>query len=181
MSIIQNPIIKATIIGIRNNVVIIKLITKAGIFFQILQKFTYNFLNCKGWLLVQNTDTNFNISSNVMYGLIIGVFSLFYYTRYYLKLRGLGFSFKYTETPKHILLLNIGFSRVRYIHIPQIISIIKKPRKKKYIFVMISANFNIFLAFTKAVRILKIPDPYKLKGFRYLQEHITTKTGKKKK
>lgn len=70
---------------------------------------------------------------------------------------------------------------MRYIKIPQIISIIKKPRKKKYIFILLSTNFNILLVFTTLLRKLKTPDPYKIKGFRYIQESIKVKTGKKKK
>jgi ribosomal protein L6P/L9E len=109
------------------------------------------------------------------------VYTLFYHKRYYLKLKGLGFSFKYLAVPQHTLLLNIGFSKMRFVKIPQTISIIKKPRKKKYIFILTSTDLNILLIFTTLLRKLKIPDPYKIKGFRYVQESIKVKTGKKKK
>jgi ribosomal protein L6P/L9E len=58
---------------------------------------------------------------------------------------------------------------------------IKKPRKKKYIFILISINTNLLLEFITKIKKLKIPDPYKIKGFRYINEAIKIKTGKKKK
>ena len=131
--------------------------------------------------ILKNLINDKNLGNICLSSLMKDGYTLFYQKRYYLKLKGLGFSFKYLTMPQHILRLNIGFSKMRFIKIPQTISIIKKPRKKKYIFILTGTNFNILLSFTMLLRKLKIPDPYKIKGFRYVQEMIKIKTGKKKK
>jgi hypothetical protein len=164
------------IIFIKKNIILLKIVTRSGIFFKICESsavhYLFNFYNS---LLLNNTNQFFTAL------ILKNIFILFYSFRCYLKIRGLGFSFKYLELPKHTLLLNIGFSKVRYIQIPKIISLIKKPRKKKYIFILVSTNNNLLVNFNLTIRKLKKPDPYKLKGFRYIREALVVKTGKKKK
>lgn len=164
------------IIFIKNNIVIIQAFTSNGIFFYILYNYSAHFINLSNHLIYTNVIKKINI-----HFLLKPIFALYYLYRYYLKLRGLGFSIKYLTKPKHTLLFNLGFSKVRYIKIPQIIKLIKKPRKKKYIFSLFSTHNTVLSDFTYLIRKLKMPDPYKLKGFRYIKEMSTIKTGKKKK
>lgn len=172
---------KIIIILIKNNIFVLKLITSTGVFYKIILNWSLSIINLQQHFVLKNCINDKNLGNVCLSFLIKNGYTLFYYKRYYLKLKGLGFSFKYLTIPHHNLLLNIGFSKMRYIKIPQIISIIKKPRKKKYIFILLSTNFNILLVFTTLLRKLKTPDPYKIKGFRYIQESIKVKTGKKKK
>jgi ribosomal protein L6P/L9E len=181
LAILQNDKIKIVIIPVKNNIIILKLITVAGIFYKIIFNFLFYLLNLQQNLLIKNSIKKINTANQIISFLIKNTFTLFHYTRYYLKLKGLGFSIKYLTLPQHFLLLNIGFSKLRYIKIPQKINIIRKPRKKKYIFTLISTNLHLLSSFSTLIRTLKIPDPYKIKGFRYIQEAIILKTGKKKK
>lgn len=172
---------KINLILIKNHIFIWKLITSAGIFYKIIVNDILNVLNLQRSLLLKGLINKKNLTTINISSVIKSQYALFYYKRYYLKLKGLGFSFKYLIIPQHSLLLNIGFSKLRFIKIPPIISIIKKPRKKKNIFILTSINFNALLEFIAIIRKLKIPDPYKIKGFRYINEAIKVKTGKKKK
>lgn len=172
---------KINIILIKNNILILKLITTTGILYKIISSNTLNLLNLKNFLIYKNIINKQNFANIYVSYLIKKKYELFYYKRYYLKLKGLGFSLKYVTMPQHILLFNIGFSKAQFIRIPKIIYIIKKPRKKKNIFTLISSSLNILSKFLILIRKLKTPDPYKIKGLRYIKESIKTKTGKKKK
>jgi hypothetical protein len=168
--------IKIFIIFVKNNILIIKIITAFGIFFHVLYKFSAYFINLLNYFICEDIIKKINVQF-----LLQAVFTSCYLYRYYLKLKGLGFTIKYLVVPKHTLLFNLGFSKVRYIQIPQVIKIIKKPRKKKHIFTLFSPNNKLLVDFAYLIRKLKIPDPYKLKGFRYIKETLVVKTGKKKK
>lgn len=181
VAVIQQTKIHINIIIIKYNLILLKLITKAGIFYKFFFINAFYFINCQRALFIKNTFESKIKANTYLHFLLKNVLPLFHNMRYYLKLKGLGFFVKYIVQPQHILFLNIGFSKGRYVKIPQQIAVVRKPRKKKYIFILISSNIVLLSNFTSLIRTLKVPDPYKIKGFRYLQESIILKVGKKKK
>lgn len=90
---------------------------------------------------------------------------------------GIGFrSWSYrVESGFRYLVLKVGFSRDVSLKIPPIIKIIVL---KPTLILFKSLDKNILNQFVSFLRLLKVPDHYKGKGLRYLDEKIVLKPGK---
>lgn len=100
--------------------------------------------------------------------------------RQYVKIKGLGYFIKYMED-EHKICLIFGKSNYEYIQMPANIQISLKPRKKKQAYKLTSTSDQILNLFSKQLQTKALPDPYRLKGIRFIRQQLTIKPGKKKK
>ena len=90
---------------------------------------------------------------------------------------GIGFkswAYKVANNTKY-LILKIGFSKDLSIEIPSMIKIIIL---KSTLILFKGVDKNVLNQFVASLRLLKVPDSYKGKGLRYIEEKIVIKAGK---
>lgn len=89
-----------------------------------------------------------------------------------LVLEGVGYK---SQTVGNKLVLSLGFSHPVEIEIPQELNV----KAEKNILTISGINKELVGSFSAKIRALKKPEPYKGKGFRYIDEIIRRKQGKK--
>jgi len=89
-----------------------------------------------------------------------------------LEIQGIGFK---AAVEGNILVLNVGFSHLVKINIPQELKILVE----KNIITILGINKELVGQFSATIRKIKPPEPYKGKGIRYLGEQVRKKVGKK--
>lgn len=94
---------------------------------------------------------------------------------FYIKLQLVGIGYK-VSIEKDILILKLGFSHLVYFKIP---SDIKIQILKSTLLSIHGIDYKYLTEIAHKIRSLKIPEPYKGKGIRYLNEIIIKKEGKK--
>ena len=87
-----------------------------------------------------------------------------------------GVGFKLERINSKVILCNLGYSHNIYIVISENFYF----RIYKQYIALISRNWPSLTQLASRIRALKIPDPYKGKGIRYLGELVTLKKGKQK-
>lgn len=131
--------------------------------------------NCLTVIKVINTkDTKkyFGLFRTLISNMIQGVYTQF--TKILL-LEGLGFKF---QLENKTLILNLGFSHLIKLTIPEDINIILESSNKLKI---IGINKEKVGLFASIIKNYKLPEPYKGKGILYENEIIIKKVGKKAK
>jgi hypothetical protein len=182
ISVISSKLFFLTILFIQNDIFFLHILTPLGIFLTISLPYAMAFLNIQQTLLLTNSTPYDKILTTSLFSQTISTaYGGWICQRQYLKIKGLGFYVKYLKKPSHFLIINVGFSIPLYMLIPSQISFTKKPRKKKFIFTLLSGQTTTLFNFIVSIKNLKFPDPYKLKGIRNLGEYFDMKEGKKKK
>lgn len=86
-----------------------------------------------------------------------------------------GIGYKVINNEKNLLTLKLGFSHDVFYKIPKNIHIFSKTPNTIIIY---GTNFQQVAQVSAEIRSLKLPEPYKGKGIRYLNEKILIKKGK---
>ncbi|WP_185859101.1 50S ribosomal protein L6 [Blattabacterium cuenoti] len=93
-----------------------------------------------------------------------------------LELVGIGYRASYKE---NILDLNLGFSHNIMMQIPEEVHIeIESEKGKNTILILKSHDKQLLGMISAKIRSLRVPEPYKGKGIRYLKEEVRRKSGK---
>jgi large subunit ribosomal protein L6 len=134
----------------------------------------------KDFLLINKKNNNlflnkiWGTTNSLIKNAIEGVFKL-----HFLKFNLIGVGFK-ALLKKNILVLRLGFSHKYYCSINSKITMLKiKNRPPTFIFK--SFDLNIITQTAFILRSFKKPEPYKGKGFVFLNEFLKLKEGKKNK
>ena len=95
---------------------------------------------------------------------------------YVAELALIGMGFKFTDFNSKVVLLNIGYSHFTYYFLPSSVSY----RILKQYIAIFGYDKNLITKAASKLKNLKVPDKYKGKGARYLNEIIIKKKGKQK-
>jgi large subunit ribosomal protein L6 len=140
-------------------------------------------INLKSYILIQLGFNKISLSTTekkylrLYYSLIRNsIKGVLRYFRIFMSLKGVGYKVFYNEL-KNTLYLKIGLSHSIYIPIPLTIQI--KIIKNIYLIIK-GSNWEQLTQFAFYIRKFKEPDIYKGKGFRFRNEKIKLKRGKKK-
>ena len=178
--IIKQPHFLLTLVFIKYNLFFFQLATRHGVFWTQRLSDILSIVNIEKNLLIKNNINEITKASIYYNAFLILLYNSVIRIRRYFKLKGLGFSLKYLTIPKDFMLLTLGFSIPTYTIVPEYVSLVKRPKKKKTLFTVRSPEMYILSNFIGMLKKLKYPDPYKLKGIRYSGEFFNIKQGKKK-
>lgn len=169
-----------TLVFIKYNLFFFQLATRHGVFWTQRLSDILSIVNIEKNLLIKNNINEITKASIYYNAFLILLYNSVIRIRRYFKLKGLGFSLKYLTIPKDFMLFTLGFSIPTYTIVPEYVSLVKRPKKKKTLFTVRSPEMYILSNFIGMLKKLKYPDPYKLKGIRYAGEFFNIKQGKKK-
>lgn len=113
--------------------------------------------------------------ANSLFGLFRTVTSRFLSPSYtVLHLKGIGYKCYYS-TSANKLIFNTGFNHYSTFLMPSGLEV----KLRKTFFILFS-NFYSVKKFVNIIRLIRFPDPYRAKGFRYKNQFIKFKTGKQR-
>lgn len=126
--------------------------------------FAQNYYFCPTKLL---TNSFFGLFYNAVFRLSTPSYTV-------LHLKGIGYKCYYSRTSNK-LIFNTGFNHYSAFSVPKGLEV----RLRKIFFVLFS-NFYSVKKFVNIIRLIRFPDPYRAKGFRYKNQLIKFKVGKQR-